>query len=69
MTIGEVYRRLEDMDGRHSTDLAEIKTQVKATNGRVNKHDVSIGQLRWAIGVIGAVALTILGAVLAWVTG
>jgi len=62
ITLGEVFRKLQDMDERHTADLEELKTQTKLTNGRVNKHDVTLGILWWGMGLIGSVAMLALGA-------
>ncbi|MDP2319555.1 MAG: hypothetical protein Q8O42_09495 [Acidobacteriota bacterium] len=34
VTVGEVYRRLVDMDERYETKLDRIEAQVRTTNGR-----------------------------------
>ena len=37
VTIGEVYRRLVDMDERYDAKLSGIDAQVRITNGRTTK--------------------------------
>ncbi|HYC00453.1 MAG TPA: hypothetical protein VEC57_15050 [Candidatus Limnocylindrales bacterium] len=37
VTIGEIHRRLVDIDERHSHQLNEIATQVRITNGRTTR--------------------------------
>lgn len=69
ITLGEVYRKLEDMDERHTRDLGELVTQTKLTNGRVNRHAVAIAVIQWAVALVGAVAVAALGVVLDKVFG
>jgi len=65
ISTGEVFRKLEDMDARYTKAFDEIWRQVKLTNGRVNKHDVTIGILWWALGLVGGVAMLAMGALIA----
>ncbi len=65
ITTGEVYRKLEDMDRRYTLSFSELWEQTSKTNGRVSRHDVALGIHWWAIGLVGAAALTALGVVLA----
>jgi len=45
-TIGEVYRRLVDMDERYVAQLARIEAQVQKTNGRTTKLETLVDNLR-----------------------
>ena len=54
VTLGEVYRK-----------LCAVHDQTVLTNGRVNKHDVAIGVLQWAVGLVGLASLAAFGALVA----
>lgn len=45
-TIGEVYRRLVDMDERYEAKLDRIEAQVRTTNGRTTKLEALVVNLR-----------------------
>lgn len=64
ITLGEVYRKLEDMDQRHTQELGKLVTQTTLTNGRVNRHAVALAVLQWALALVGAIATAALGVVL-----
>jgi len=50
VTVGEVFRRLIDMDERHSAQLTSIESQARLTNGRVARSETRLdwhdGELR-----------------------
>jgi hypothetical protein len=55
VTIGEVYRKLTDIDERHSAQLKSIDDQARLTNGRMTRaearldgHDVEFKDLKQA---------------------
>lgn len=61
VTVGEVYRRLVDMDERyearaHSVDakLDRIELQVKTTNGRTTKLETLVDGLRGSVRALWA---------------
>lgn len=45
-TIGEVYRRLVDMDERYDTKLTRIEEQVRITNGRTTRLEERVELLK-----------------------
>lgn len=45
-TIGEVYRRLVDMDERYETKLDRIEEQVRKTNGRTTTLEANYEHIR-----------------------
>jgi len=45
VTVGEVYRRLVDMDDK----LDRIETQVRTTNGRTTKLEALVDELRGSV--------------------
>lgn len=48
-TIGEVYRRLVDMDERYEKKLDGIDQQVRLTNGRTTKLEANYDNLHSAV--------------------
>jgi hypothetical protein len=42
VTVGEVFRRLEDFDGRVSDHLTRIEAQCRLTNGRTSKLETRV---------------------------
>ena len=58
VTLGEVYRLLQ----AQSADITEIKTDVKAQNGKVAAHETRIAVLEERSGTRGAVAGGFVGA-------
>lgn len=53
-TIGEVYRRLVDMDERYERTLDRIETQVRTTNGRTTTLEANFANLKSAVGNLQA---------------
>jgi len=47
---------LEKLDRQHS-DIQEIKEQVKFTNGKVRKTDITLAYLKGAIAVVVALVI------------
>ena len=42
VTLGEIARRLDDIDHRHGAQLADIQTQVRLTNGRTTRLEARV---------------------------
>lgn len=42
VTLGELYRRLCDIDERHSAQLGDIMDQAKLTNGRTTRLETRV---------------------------
>lgn len=45
VTLGEVYRKLIDIDGRHGAQLAAIEAQARLTNGRTSRLEEFTGRI------------------------
>lgn len=54
VTIGELYRRLDEMGERIEKKLDGIDTQVRITNGRTTKLEVLVDGLRRDVDAKGA---------------
>lgn len=58
VTLGEVYRV-----------LLQVRAQTTITNGRLREAERTISVHTWAIGLVGAVAVALLGLLLAKAVG
>lgn len=54
VTVGEVYRRLVDMDERYEAKLDRIEAQVRTTNGRTTKLETLVEGLRGSVRALWA---------------
>ena len=59
ISTGEVYRKLEDMDARHSAAFTSIHVRLDTLNGRTRANEVAIAVLRWGFGLGGAIGLVV----------